>query len=1355
MHGLFSDFFDKTHTGCIKIIKKKILLGITMLIFFTAVFSFAVKAESKVWVSQEPGCEAYYEDHDSAVFYCLKNKEGSFSCSYNNYLVPYNIIGFETIAVRMKTSCSFYQQVWNNYVSRCGQSQCYNDEKYSDLTLELGHYGIPDKCIYLKKTSNCGSNQPCTAGWECNANNWSNDFKGYQYSNCDWKEGTVEYCEYGCSNGNCLTPGSGQSQPPPQQTKDNWIIEWYDQGIYHKEEILSPDLFPQHYGAWKELKRYFDDDFFYDGAPSTFINPAVNKQKLDDEMILIYGTFSPAIAEMHACPGCVYRELMYALLERDLITIVGTAPHIPQPQIIEHCYLLTWGEQGFGTGPHIPVSKEECVLKGSQGHVCECEQETVQPPPTSPPQPQEPKYIDDLYILSKDITVPSFVDFSYDPEGYGEPVMIKAIVRSKSAKDMTVRVKFYDGDPSFNKQISDKDFINKIIDYVKIPAHGSYEVEVEWFNRPKGEHTIFVVLEGTISDINPNNNKASKKVTVCKANEFARSDGCEMAKLTLAFSPVRLRNELDIIINTNIIWEILKKGDISYLTLLKYVLQILKLSEPPTMSEFSAVANEQANFFIENCPLKDCSDSVKILKLYDPCSTGTGTGMGVAKENILRDIETCVESATLNYDFAIGLAKDQKLEIEDLDFVFDLLPPGFTFLGDVSPTIFAEIPTTIATAHEMGHKFWLPDKESGSSIMSYWEAPGPRTFSSDELAILQQKDLLKCSVPPKQPQQVIGFQANIYQDELVELKKLSLVEATELLPTKEGDYAIKLLAADGSVIAEYSFDLSFEIVGADGEEETTDYAPVSFRIPYSEEAVKIVLTHNDNVIFEEELNFCNNNDVCDSTENHHSCSQDCVSGSGDGYCDGIHDAVCDPDCAVGIDLDCTPPSINIELPETKIYSYKDSVMVSYDVTDDEPIEVEIETKLDNAFVDNNIDMNLLELGTHKFSVKATDYRGSVNKEFVYFITIDDIPPKTTDNSDSTWHNEDIIVTLTSIDEKSDIMAIHYIINDEEEVIVENENIFTTEVLINYEDSNNKIEYWSVDEWNNTEEHNIVQGIKLDKTKPEIIINYPLDGTVIEDLKEFEINFEANDPVVQGEPSGIVSITAKLDDEPVENNQKLNPMDLLGGGHVLAVTVIDNAGNEETVLSTFTIASPSWTKKDAIEKLNTVNHKDVDKIIKHIKKSLNEELWRDEWRLSSKDLKECEEGDDKCKEGDKPKNGKKVFSEEKKAVKEIIKQLNKKGEKELPEETKQLYKELMTKLVKADEIIATIAIQDAKNTEVKNPDKQKKVDKELEKVEKEMNKAYEELSKNKQDKAIDKFKKAWEHANHAIKHAKKE
>jgi len=44
--------------------------------------------------------------------------------------------------------------------------------------------------------------------------------------------------------------------------------------------------------------------------------------------------------------------------------------------------------------------------------------------------------------------------------------------------------------------------------------------------------------------------------------------------------------------------------------------------------------------------------------------------------------------------------------------------------------------------------------------------------------------------------------------------------------------------------------------------------------------------------------------VCGIPENHSSCPQDCKSGGEDGYCDGVKDEICDPDCLNGEDVDC-------------------------------------------------------------------------------------------------------------------------------------------------------------------------------------------------------------------------------------------------------------------------------------------------------------------------------------------------------------------------------------------------------------------------------------------------------------------
>ena len=145
-------------------------------------------------------------------------------------------------------------------------------------------------------------------------------------------------------------------------------------------------------------------------------------------------------------------------------------------------------------------------------------------------------------------------------------------------------------------------------------------------------------------------------------------------------------------------------------------------------------------------------------------------------------------------------------------------------------------------------------------------------------------------------------------------------------------------------------------------------------------------------------------------------------------------------------------------------------------------------------------------------------------------------------------------------------------------------------------------------------------------------------------------------------------------------------------------------------------------------------KEIDRIIEHIQKSLkdkkNGSLWIDDWHPV---------GDPE---------GKKVFHEEHTAVKYMQKEIKKK----IPETVKQVFENVTEDLVNADKLLAKTEIEDAKNTPVLDPKKQKKVDHEIAKAEEEFSKALEEITKERPDKAIKKFEKAWEHAQHAIKHA---
>ena len=131
-------------------------------------------------------------------------------------------------------------------------------------------------------------------------------------------------------------------------------------------------------------------------------------------------------------------------------------------------------------------------------------------------------------------------------------------------------------------------------------------------------------------------------------------------------------------------------------------------------------------------------------------------------------------------------------------------------------------------------------------------------------------------------------------------------------------------------------------------------------------------------------------------------------------------------------------------------------------------------------------------------------------------------------------------------------------------------------------------------------------------------------------------------------------------------------------------------------------------------------KQIRKAVKHIEKSLDPNLWEDATHLV-------------CK------RGKKVFHEEKKAVKKLMKEMKK---KKFPEELVDDFNAVIAILVDADEMLAQTQLDDARAY----PGAKQK---EIEKAEKEMTKAEKEIEKGKYDKAIDHYEKAWKHAGKAM------
>jgi len=240
----------------------------------------------------------------------------------------------------------------------------------------------------------------------------------------------------------------------------------------------------------------------------------------------------------------------------------------------------------------------------------------------------------------------------------------------------------------------------------------------------------------------------------------------------------------------------------------------------------------------------------------------------------------------------------------------------------------------------------------------------------------------------------------------------------------------------------------------------------------------------------------------------------------------------------------------------------------------------------------------------------------------------------------------------------------------------------------------------------------------------VTANHTISATFAINVYTITASADANGTI---SPSGAVSVNHGSNQSfSITPNTGYHVADVLvNGSSVGAVTsyTFTNVTANHTISATFKISS-SGMKQAAKNILNPyLTNSDkkirdaVEKAIKHIDKSLETELWEDANHLTQK--------------------GKKVFDEEKKAVKELT---DKKFTGQFSVDALAAIDYLLT----ADQNLAQVSISEV----VCSGDP--KCVHELQKANEEMTKAANERAQNDYDKAIDHFKKAWEHAQHAMK-----
>jgi hypothetical protein len=183
---------------------------------------------------------------------------------------------------------------------------------------------------------------------------------------------------------------------------------------------------------------------------------------------------------------------------------------------------------------------------------------------------------------------------------------------------------------------------------------------------------------------------------------------------------------------------------------------------------------------------------------------------------------------------------------------------------------------------------------------------------------------------------------------------------------------------------------------------------------------------------------------------------------------------------------------------------------------------------------------------------------------IYRVT--EIGLQTITDYDGSWRSEDFNINLSAINDIGGLADTHYRINNgpTKTVSIDGQPHITTE------GANNTLEYWSVDR-NGIEEspHEILTGIRLDKSPPTLSITSPLNGSQI-GSSTVTVSWTGSD-----ETSGISRYEVRVDRGSWTNvgtDTTRVFSGLADGTHSISVMVLDRAGNERTLSVNFTVST---------------------------------------------------------------------------------------------------------------------------------------------------------------------------------------
>jgi regulation of enolase protein 1 (concanavalin A-like superfamily) len=217
-------------------------------------------------------------------------------------------------------------------------------------------------------------------------------------------------------------------------------------------------------------------------------------------------------------------------------------------------------------------------------------------------------------------------------------------------------------------------------------------------------------------------------------------------------------------------------------------------------------------------------------------------------------------------------------------------------------------------------------------------------------------------------------------------------------------------------------------------------------------------------------------------------------------------------------------------------------------------------------------------GTHQVQYRSADKTGNVEAAKTLAVKVDATAPLTTAQfappNDGGWNSGAVPVTLAATDATSGVASTEFSLDGGAW------KPYTQPVDVSG-DGTHTVAYRSKDKAGNTETEKAAT-IKIDGTRPTVLISGIADGQVYGDSQDLRISWQAVDST-----SGVKTLTGTLDGNAYSTGTLQALYSLTLGVHSLKVTAVDNAGNQTVQTVTFGTTTSTRDLANLIDRFRAV------------------------------------------------------------------------------------------------------------------------------------------------------------------------